>query len=115
MPRRGSRAQRIHLLADLKAVAYREVTGVQACPEDFYDHYSHTSLRLLREWAADIPPRSRGRQKGYSGHHAKLTAEVDRLRERGHTERSACAIIARQRRAKLNALRMRYRRAQKQL
>ena len=91
----------------------REVYGERgAYPEDFYDVYRAYRTEDLRQWAADITPRKRGKQKGY--HDGKLVAEVDRLRQRGRSERERvrdCSPPAA--REAPTALRMRYRRAQK--
>jgi hypothetical protein len=117
MPRRGSRAQLIHMLADLDAWMHREVCGDHhVYPQDFYDHYRNWNLDELRDWARQLRPRHRGRPRRWSDaiDDEALSAEIDRLRRQGrHSVRNACRLLARraQGRVSENAIRDRYRRA----
>ena len=116
MPRRSSRAQLIHLLADEYATIYRHVYGDhRAYPQDFYERFTWFSDEELKEYAAaaGLTPRRRGRSKRKSYlSDAALFEEVNLLRKR-HSERRACEIVAHRYRTNAIALRMRYRRSAK--
>jgi hypothetical protein len=111
MPRRGSRAQLIHMLADLDARMWREVYGVHhVYPQDFYDSYRACHLEELRGWAGELRPHHRGRPRGWRDDEA-LRVEIDRLRRQGHSVRNACRLQARKTGVSVDAIRDRYRRA----
>lgn len=113
MPRRGSRAQLIHLLAKDEAGAIAAVYGDAVHPADLYDKYGGYSRGDLQKWAAGIGPPKRGRPRRWlEDADARIVAAVNRVcRERGYTERSACAAVARRWKVSGSVLRMRYRRA----
>src|SRR5262245_9832648 len=115
MPRRGSRAQLIHMLADAQAFAYREVYGDRAYPQDFYDDFQHLGTAELRELAAGISARGRGRPKGWWGRkhssiYARLFPAIDEaLRSGKRTERGACQFVAQSAGVCPDTLRTKYR------
>lgn len=111
MPRHGSRAQLIHILAREDALNYSWAHGhgpPQAAFHDGYWNYSHAELEALVA-DAHLAPRRRGRPKKFWTD-AELIAEVNRRRSQ-HSERRACELVARSLGLKPLPLRMRYRRA----
>jgi hypothetical protein len=114
MPRRGSRAQLVHLLADLDARAWREVYGDRyVYPQDFYESYRRCSIAELWELAVSLTPNRRGRPKSWRSRsrYQALVAKVDRVLARNvHLSvRSACSIVANRARTSPEMLRKLYR------
>lgn len=111
MPRRGSRAWLVHLLAEGRAFAIGEVYGEHLHPAELYENFRHYSRHELEEMAVGITSRKPGRPRQHWAD-AGLVAEVNR-RLRRHSERRACELVARLWGMNPRALRMRYRRALK--
>jgi hypothetical protein len=113
MPRRGSRAQLIHLLAKVRAWQLAEVYGYHHHAAELYEDFAQCSLAELREWASGLEPDRRGRPKSWrsQSRYQPLLAEVDVVLARnvGMSVRSACAIVARKARVSSEMLRKLYR------
>ena len=95
MPRRDSRAQLVHLLSRDDALTYALMHGPAIPPAAFYDNYRRYSISELREMAADLAPRRRGRPKRRS-RYADLSNDVDEVLRSGRrkSERGACSYVA---------------------
>ena len=113
MSRRGSKDQLIHLLAVSEAYALREVYDFRLHPAELYEQYRPFSTAELKEWAAGIQARRRGRPRGPALTKTTLTDDVLRdvaKRLPRHSERRACELSARKHGMNPDALRMRIRR-----
>lgn len=117
MPRQGSRAQLIHILAADEAITHAFYYGERLLPAAaFYETYQNYSTAALRELLAEygLSPKTPGRPKrrARKSYDAELLAVVEAHRGR-LSERSAIELVARARRVHPDALRMRFRRAKK--
>jgi hypothetical protein len=98
MPRTGSRAQLVHMLADGYAAALREVYGEpRAYPRDFYDDFQRLSTAELKELAAGLKPNPRGRPRSAvrRSRHSSLLAQVEAVLTSGkrRSVRGACQYV----------------------
>jgi hypothetical protein len=117
MPRRGSRWSLIHALAKAYGAAridafLREGGGsFEIGPGVLSAYFSRFSLvelqQLVEEFEVGVPKRGRPKYED----HADFE-EVLCLMQRGRSERSACAAVARKRRMDIEQFRKRFRRAQ---
>ena len=99
MPRTGSRAQLVHLLADWYAAVIREVHGEpRAYPHDFYEDFQRLSTAELKELAAGLKSKPRGRPRSAlrRSRYSALTAQVDEALKSGKrkSDRGACQYVA---------------------
>jgi hypothetical protein len=75
MPRSGSKAQLIHLLADSYAYAMSEVYGEHLPPSAYYELFQGYDRKLLEDSAANLEPSKVGRPRRASS----LVDNIDTL------------------------------------
>lgn len=99
MPRRGSRAQLIHLLADHEAAIRRDLLGEpRTYAQDFYEGFQTLTTAELQDLASNLAAASRGRRAGTLrlSRYTSLIADVDAILKAGKrkSERGACGYVA---------------------